>query len=114
MNWETWPEALLEERGRVFWQTLVSGEGLTLGIAKLAPGDAVREHRHEQSEVYLVLEGAGVVTVDGERREIAGGSAVLIPGNALHSCENTGARELRFAYVLAADSFDDVEYVFST
>jgi quercetin dioxygenase-like cupin family protein len=114
MSWDTWPDALLEERGRVFWQTLVSGEGLTLGVAKLAPGDAVHEHRHEQSEVYLVLEGAGVVTVDGEAQEVGEGSAVLIPGNALHSCENTGDGELRVAYVLAADSFDDVEYVFST
>jgi quercetin dioxygenase-like cupin family protein len=114
MNWETWPDTLQEERGRVFWQTLVAGEGLTLGVAKLAPGDSLHEHRHEQSEVYLVLEGTGVVTVDGKARAVAGGSAVLIPGNALHSCENTGDAELRFAYVLAADSFDDVEYVFST
>jgi hypothetical protein len=36
---------------------------------------------------------------------------VFIPGNALHSLEATNA-ELRFADVFAADSMDDVEYVF--
>lgn len=114
MTWETWPDALVAERGRVLWRTLASGEGLTLGIARLAPGEALHEHRHEQAEVYVVLDGAGVVTIDGTARDVEAGSALLIPGNAQHSCANTGADELRFAYVLAAESFDDVEYVFST
>jgi quercetin dioxygenase-like cupin family protein len=112
--WETWPEGLLEERGRVLWQTLAEGEGLTLGVARFPPGEELHEHRHAQSEVYLVLDGTGVVTVDREEREVAAGAAVFIPGNALHSCRNTGDVELRLAYVLAADSFEDVEYVFST
>lgn len=41
----------------------------------------------------------------------------LTPSEALtagvvHSIENRGDTELRFAYVLDADSFDDVQYVF--
>jgi quercetin dioxygenase-like cupin family protein len=111
-GWETWPDDLVDERGHVFWKTLVGGEGLTLGIARLAPGEELRRHRHAHAEVYLVSTGAGVVTVDGERRDVGPGSAVFIPGNAEHSCANTGAAELRFAYVLAADAFAEVEYVF--
>jgi mannose-6-phosphate isomerase-like protein (cupin superfamily) len=116
-EWETWPDELVEERGRILWKTLVSGDvtpsdGLTLGVAKLPPGEGLREHHHEQAEVYLFLAGDGLVTVDGEARSVGPGAAVFIPGNAPHSCENTGASELRFAYVLAADSFADVEYVF--
>jgi quercetin dioxygenase-like cupin family protein len=38
---------------------------------------------------------------------------VFIPGNAVHSVEATGDSEVHFAYVLAADSFDEVEYVFA-
>ncbi len=116
-EWEIWPEPLVEERGRIFSRTLVSGDttpsdGLTLGVAKLAPGEELRAHRHEQAEVYLVTAGEGLVTVDGETRSVGTGGAVFIPGNALHSCANTGTNELRFAYVLVADSFADVEYVF--
>jgi quercetin dioxygenase-like cupin family protein len=103
-----------DERGRVAFRTLAAGEGLTLGIARIAPGDELREHRHEPAEIYVVLAGEGVVTIEGEPHAIAAGDALHIPGNARHSCRNSGRDELRFAYVLAADSFDDVEYVFST
>jgi mannose-6-phosphate isomerase-like protein (cupin superfamily) len=116
-EWETWQDEDVAKRGLVYWRTLVSGgvtqsETLTLGIAKIPPGEALNEHRHQQAEIYLVLEGSGLVRIDSASRPVEAGTAVFIPGNALHSCENTGASELRIAYVLAADSFDDVDYVF--
>ena len=69
--------------------------------------------RHEQPEVYLVLEGSGVVTIDGSTRRVDAGAAVFIPGNAAHSIECTSDTDLRVAYAFAADAFEDVEYVFS-
>ena len=116
-EWETWPEQLVEQRGRIFWKTLVSGDvtpsdGLTLGVARLSPGEGLRAHRHEQAEVYLFLAGEGVVTIAGDARSVGPGAAVVLPGNAVHSCANSCASELRFAYVLAADSFADVDYLF--
>src|SRR4029077_9874750 len=91
--------------------TLPPGGGLAPGVASLPPGEVLHEHRHEQAEVYLVTAGEGLVTVDGDARSVGPGTAVFIPGNAVHSCANTGVVELQFAYVLAADSFADVEYV---
>jgi|SRR5215203_2864935 len=76
------------------------------------PNETLREHRHLQGEIYLVLEGTGSVTIDGKTRPVGAGTSVYIPGNALHSCENTGEGDLRFAYVFAANSFEEVEYVF--
>ena len=116
-EWETWREEDVARRGLVHWKTLISAgvtqsEHLTVGIASIPPGEALHEHRHRQAEIYLVLEGSGMVRVGSKARPIEAGSAVFLPGDAVHSCENTGASELRFAYVLAADSFDDVEYVF--
>jgi uncharacterized protein YceH (UPF0502 family) len=111
-DWETWPEALVAERGVVFWKTLVNGEGLTLGFARLPPGESLHSHRHEQAEVYFVVEGEGRVTVGGNVRSVGPGAAVFIPGQAVHSFENTGSTDVRFAYVLAADAFADVEYRF--
>jgi oxalate decarboxylase/phosphoglucose isomerase-like protein (cupin superfamily) len=58
------------------------------------------------------LEGTGLVTIDGKRRPVGPGTSVFIPGNAAHSCENTGEGDLRFAYVFPANSFAEVEYVF--
>jgi uncharacterized protein len=111
-DWETWPEALLAERGVIFWKTLVNGEGLTLGLARLPAGESLKEHRHEQSEVYFVIAGEGRVTVGGAARSVGPGAAVFIPGGALHSFVNTGSTDVRFAYVLAADAFAEVEYRF--
>ena len=116
-EWETWSEEETPQKGLVYWKTLISkgvtdSENLTLGVASLPPGGALREHRHTQEEVYLVLEGSGLVRVGGEELTVGAGSAVFIPGDALHSCENTGASDLRVAYVFPADSFEEVEYVF--
>jgi mannose-6-phosphate isomerase-like protein (cupin superfamily) len=115
--WETWPTDEVPERGPSSWKTLISAgttpsEDLTLGVACLPPGETLPSHRHEQAEVYLVLGGAGVVTVDGARRPLRPGIAVFVPGGAVHSVESTGPDPLRVAYVLAADSFEDVTYVF--
>jgi quercetin dioxygenase-like cupin family protein len=116
-EWEAWPAEQVAQRGVAKWKTLISAgltrsEGLTIGVARLPPGGSLHTHRHEQHEAYLVLDGTGVVTIDGTARTLGPGVAVFIPGNALHSVEATGESDLRFAYVLAADSFDDVEYVF--
>ena len=116
-EWETWPDEDVTERGLVYWKTLVSGdltqsEALTMGIAKIPPSKALHEHRHRQAEIYLVLEGTGLVRIDGKTRPVGEGSAVFIPGNSAHSCENTGASEMRVAYVFAANSFAEIEYIF--
>jgi mannose-6-phosphate isomerase-like protein (cupin superfamily) len=116
-EWETWSGEDVARRGSVHWKTLISAgvtqsEHLTMGIASIPPGEALLEHRHRQAEIYLVLEGNAMVRVGSVARAVEAGAAVFIPGDAVHSCENPGASDLRFAYVLATDSFDDVEYIF--
>jgi mannose-6-phosphate isomerase-like protein (cupin superfamily) len=117
-EWETWPAHQVAQRGRVWWKTLISAgttesSALTLGVARLPPGATLREHRHEQPEVYFVLEGSGVVTIDGSTRRVDADAGVFIPSNAAHSIKCTGGTDLRVAYAFAADAFEDVEYVFS-
>jgi quercetin dioxygenase-like cupin family protein len=116
-RWEGWARDQVAQRGTVQWQTLVSAgvtpsSALTAGRARITPGGALSLHRHTQAELYFVVQGSGVVTVDGERREVGPGSTVFIPGDAVHGIECSGPGELRFNYVLAADRFEDVEYIF--
>ena len=59
-----------------------------------------------------MIEGTGVVTVDGARRPVRAGMGVFLPGDSAHSIECTGETALGFAYVLAADAFTDVGYRF--
>ena len=64
-------------------------------------------------EIYFVLAGTGVMTLDGREIAVKAGSAVFIPGMAEHGVRQTGAERMRFFYGFPVDSFDDVEYLFT-
>ncbi len=105
-------------KGRIAWRTLFSGDrtptaALTAGVAELEPGGWLALHRHAPAEIYYVLEGRGIVTLDGVEHEVSAGSAVFIPGNVEHGSRNAGDTPLRVLYAFAADSFAEVEYRFS-
>jgi mannose-6-phosphate isomerase-like protein (cupin superfamily) len=116
-EWQGWDDADVPERGTVRWRTLISAgltpsADLTLGVARVPPGGGLSAHRHDQAEVYLVLDGTGRVTIDGVAGDVGPGASVFIPGGAIHAVEATGKQDLRLAYVLAADAFEDVTSLF--
>ncbi|MEF8942919.1 MAG: cupin domain-containing protein [Desulfohalobiaceae bacterium] len=103
--------------GRVAWRTLFSSErtpteSLTAGVGEIGPGNRLKAHQHTPPEVYHVLAGEGTVLIREEEYHVKPGTAVFIPGNAVHGLRNTGPDTLRFLYVFAADSFDEVDYRF--
>jgi quercetin dioxygenase-like cupin family protein len=107
-----------DERGHLTWRTLFSAgttpsDTLVTGVAELPEGGFLALHRHDQAETYYVLSGQGVVTLESVDHPVRPGSNVFIPGGREHGARNTGAGVLRVFYVLAADDFADVEYVFS-
>jgi mannose-6-phosphate isomerase-like protein (cupin superfamily) len=70
-------------------------EKQSLAEATVPSGGATERHYHKLSEeFYFVLEGAGCMEIDGERREVGVGDAVLIPAGAWHQI--TAGKELRF------------------
>ena len=105
-------------RGDVSFRVLFSADrtptsALYTGLTELAPGGWLGRHRHSHAEVYHLVEGSGVVVLEGEEHPVAAGSAVFIPGDAEHGIRNTGAGPLRFVYAFATDSVEDVVYRFS-
>jgi mannose-6-phosphate isomerase-like protein (cupin superfamily) len=69
----------------------------SLAEASLGAGEATTRHYHARSEeIYLILEGGGELEVDGERRQVGAGDAVLIPPSAWHelTAGESGARLL--------------------
>lgn len=80
----------------------------SLAEATLAPGQATRRHHHARTEeIYAVLEGSGEMEVDGERRAVAPGDAILIPPGAWHEIRADGAAELRFLCCCAPPYADE-------
>src|SRR6266576_1918594 len=68
----------------------------SLAEATLEPGQATERHYHrEAEEIYYVVEGSGQMELDGGRRQIGVGDAVLIPPGAWHEI-TAGAAGCRF------------------
>ncbi|MBA2516183.1 MAG: cupin domain-containing protein [Solirubrobacterales bacterium] len=66
-------------------------EAETLGARmwRLKPGQASTRHRHRgQTELYVVLEGAGRLRVDGELLELEPLSAVLVSADSVRQVFN--------------------------
>jgi quercetin dioxygenase-like cupin family protein len=69
----------------------------SLAEATLEPGAATRRHYHRRSEeIYLLVEGAGDLEVDGETRRVEAGDAVVIAPGSWHelTAHGEGARLL--------------------
>lgn len=104
--------------GDATWCTLLSGDTtpslyMTCGILEMGTwsGGEMVTHLHPQSEIYHVLEGQGVVNIDGEEYVVRKGSTLFIPGGCEHGTRNTDERPLKIFYVFAVDSFQEVEYI---
>ena len=67
----------------------------SLAEASLAAGQSTERHYHRESEeIYVVLEGEGDLTIDGERRQVGAGDAALIPAGAWHEIVATSPLRL--------------------
>ena len=70
-------------------------EAQSLAEARLEPGRATERHYHARAEeIYFLLEGTGEMELDGERRRVEPGDAVLIPPGTWHQI--TAVDALRF------------------
>lgn len=106
-------------KGTVRWWELIGGDltptdEITVGIAEVPVGakPPPRGHRHDATEVYVILSGQGDVVVEGVSNPVGPGSAVWIPEGLEHFAHNTGIEPLRLLYIFARDRFSDVTYCF--
>jgi mannose-6-phosphate isomerase-like protein (cupin superfamily) len=58
--------------------------GLELGVYVLVAPEPDRQQPHEDDEIYIVLEGSGVLEVEQERVPLKEGHAVFVPAGAEH------------------------------
>jgi mannose-6-phosphate isomerase-like protein (cupin superfamily) len=58
--------------------------GLELGVYVLVAPEPDRQQPHEDDEVYVVLEGTGVLEVEGEQAPVREGTAVFVEAGADH------------------------------
>jgi mannose-6-phosphate isomerase-like protein (cupin superfamily) len=60
----------------------------------------VEEHTHEvEEQIYYILEGEGLMELDGDKKIVRPGLTIFIPPQVRHALYNTGTKDLTFLVV---------------
>ena len=66
------------------YEVVHESAGLELGVYVLVAPEPDRQQPHEDDEIYVVLEGSGVLQVEGKEVPVHEGSAVFVEAGADH------------------------------
>ena len=87
------------EAGNGGYEVVHSSPGLEIGVYVLVAPEPDRQQPHEDDEVYVVLSGRGVLTIEGKEIPVTEGQAVFVPAGAEH--QFTGYEGLSVLVVFA-------------
>lgn len=80
---------------------LLAGDHLFAGLNAFEPGQLHAPHTHcDRDKLYIVLEGAGEVSIGGETSRIGAGDMALARAGIEHSLRNPGPGRLVVAAIL--------------
>jgi len=72
------------EAGKGGYEIVHSSPGLEIGVYVLVAPEPDHQQPHADDEVYVVLEGSGVLNVEGEAISVGEGQSVFVPAGAVH------------------------------
>lgn len=64
-------------------------------VGDVPTGEPAPLHYHRYNEVIYILEGTGILHIDGERNPLHPGVCIHLPARTLHQVENTGDVPMR-------------------
>jgi mannose-6-phosphate isomerase-like protein (cupin superfamily) len=83
----------------------------SLAEATVPAGSATQRHYHKQSEeFYFILEGHGLMEINGETQGVGPGDAILIPRHAWHQITASSSSALRLLCCCAPPYAHDDTY----
>ena len=83
--------------------TAATGSPNTVVYLEVDPGKRIPPHTHTADEVFVVLQGEGIVTVGDESLEATTGAVAVAPAFARHGWENTGSETLKLVGFFGAN-----------
>ena len=66
------------------YEIVHSSPGLEVGVYVLVAPEPDHQQPHDDDELYVVIEGRGVLTVEGEVTPLTEGRAAFVPAGADH------------------------------
>ncbi|HKP19648.1 MAG TPA: cupin domain-containing protein [Gaiellaceae bacterium] len=95
-----------------------SGSPHSVVYLEVDPGRRIPLHTHNAEEVFVVLQGTGVVTAGDEQWAASPGAIAVAPAFVRHGWENTGSETLKLVAFLGANvlitEFDEPVAPFGT
>ncbi len=79
---------------------------LSVSWVEVPPGARQRLHHHQPEQVYVVVQGSGLMRVGDEEATVIAGDIIFLPPDVPHAIENR-SREM-LAYVSAATPAFDI------
>jgi len=73
----------------------------SLLVNEMAPGYKGKEHSHNVEHCWYILQGTGVISMEGKDYSIKPGDAVFAPIGMRHTVECTGDKPLKYVVVYA-------------
>lgn len=72
----------------------VPGLEIVFRKRSLKPGSGIGYHRQAEDEIYYVLSGRGVMTLDGKTYDVGPGTAILTRTGSSHGLKQVGTEDL--------------------
>jgi mannose-6-phosphate isomerase-like protein (cupin superfamily) len=66
------------------YEVIHSSPGLEVGVYVLVAPEPDRQQAHEDDELYVVLDGRGILTIEGESMPVEEGKAAFVPAGSDH------------------------------
>ncbi len=94
------------ENGKIFLHDTLNLTGCEISVNVVPIGFKLPfNHQHIQNEeIYIVLKGEGIITVDKEKVNVKEGSILKIAPNAIRTLENTGNTSFEYICIQAKEN----------
>ena len=81
------------------WQDYV------MRLFEINPGEdnCSPKHSHEWPHIIYIVEGNGIIHLDGTDHEVEAGSYAYIPGGKIHQLANTGTERFSFICIVPSE-----------
>lgn len=99
MSWEMLGYDLKNERHKAEWTYCADLSHAFTGLVRLKPGQRQPTHTHTTPEVYYILQGKPIVTLNNISNRTSPWQCVSIPSECPHSVTNDTEEEVVIAWI---------------
>lgn len=75
------------QAGQVISRTLAQNKYLNLTVFAFAQGEGLSTHHSSGDAMVQVLDGTGILTIDGKPRTVPAGQTIVLPANVPHAVD---------------------------